>query len=142
MLGRELILAAALLVTSLACHAGDVAWRDLSPREQAALAPLAGDWHHFPAEQKAKLRKVAQGYAKLAPPQQQLLQARLRAWSHMTPEQRRIARDNYRSIQALPKHDQIQLKQQWLDSLCQEFGQDSPHPPPQPASPQPPGSAQ
>lgn len=137
MLGRQLILAAAMLAASLACHAGDVPWRDLSPREQAALAPLASDWSHFPAEQKDKLRKVAQGYDKLAPRQQQLLQARLRAWSHMTPEQRRIARDNYRSIQSLPKHDQIQLKRQWLDSLCQEFGQAAPHP-----VPQPPNSAQ
>lgn len=120
MLGTAFL--AAFVTFSRACQAAeDPAWQALPPQEQAALAPLAGDWHHFPAQQKERLRKVAQGYARLTPAQQQRLQARLSAWSHMTPEQRRVARDNYRSIQALPKQEQRQLKQQWLDSLCQEF---------------------
>ncbi len=135
MFGYKLILAVAMLATSFACPAAETTpWRQLSAQERGALAPLAQDWDHFPAPQQERLLKVARGYERLPPQQQQLLQARLRAWSRMTPEQRRIARDNYRNIQTLPKQDQIQIKQQWLDSLCQEFGPTS-KPPLSPPAP-------
>jgi hypothetical protein len=97
-------------------------WARLSAPEQAALAPLASAWDAMPPGQRAKLLNVARGYPKLAPQQQRLLHSRLRSWAGLSSEERQIARDNYRKIQALPQADQARIRQQWLDSLCQEFG--------------------
>lgn len=97
------------------------AWSELSPQERSALAPLAPDWQHFPAEQQRRLLQVAQRYPSLTPQQQLLLQKRLRAWSRLTPEQRQAARQNLSRIQTLPEADQAKIKQRWLDALCKEF---------------------
>lgn len=97
-------------------------WAQLSAPERTALAPLASSWDTMPASQREKLLGVARGYPHLSPQQQRLLHSRLRTWSSLSSEERQIARDNYRKIQALPPADQARIRQQWLDSLCQEFG--------------------
>ena len=86
------------------------------------MAPLAAKWDSMPTTQQEKLLVVARDYPKLTPQRQKLLHSRLRSWSQLTSEERQIARDNFRKIQSLPKQDQTSIRQQWLDSLCQEFG--------------------
>ena len=120
---RQLILWALLALVAGSSHASDArAWTRLSPQERDALAPLASRWDAMPMQQREKLLVVARDYPKLTPQQQQRLHSRLRSWSQMTPDERQIARDNYKKIQAMPKPDQSSIRQQWLDSLCKEFG--------------------
>lgn len=125
---RKLIQSAALAL--FACFSSSFpfaaefrAWSQLSPQEMAALAPVASSWDSMPAKQQEKLLAVAREYQKLSPERQRVLHSRLRSWSRLTSEERQIARDNYKKIHALPKQDQTSIRQQWLDSLCQEFGQ-------------------
>lgn len=120
---RALILCIGLLASGLSWAEAHRFWSDLTQAEQTALTPLAGDWNLMPAQQQERLLKVARGYAKLSPAQQKTLHSRLRAWARLTPEQREVARENYRKIQTMPKPDQDKIRQQWLDSLCLEFGQ-------------------
>ncbi len=120
--GRKIVLAIAMVAVSFAVMADGADWSALTQRQQTALAPLAADWGHLPEFQRNKLLLVAERYDQLTPQQQRLLHARLRSWTHMTPEQRQTARNNYKSIQTLSKQDQANMKQQWLDSLCQEYG--------------------
>ena len=120
---RSLILVLALLGVSGLGHAGGAShaanfrlWAELSAPEQLALAPLAADWNHFPAQQQEKLVKIAKGFAKLNPQQQQVLQIRLVAWTHMTPEQRMVARENYKKLLALPTPTQNRVKKSWAEA--------------------------
>ncbi len=120
---RELILCVVLALAAGFSPAADHrAWSQLSPQEMAALSPVASKWNDMPARQQEKLLAVAREYPKLSPERQKLLHSRLRSWSRLTSEERQIARDNYKKIQALPRQDQLRIRQQWLDSLCQEFG--------------------
>lgn len=109
------------LAAGVALAEAPTRWADLTPGEQAALAPLAQDWSRFPARQQERLRLVAKRYPELTPEQQLLLKKRLRAWSGLTSEQRQTARQNLRRIQTLPPEDQAKIKQRWLDALCTEF---------------------
>lgn len=118
---RQLLILS-LLLPMAASAAEPRTWNELGKAEQAALAPLSADWNSMPARQREKLLVVARDFPTLSPGRQKLLHSRLRAWSRLTAEERQIARDNYRKIQALPKQDQASIRQQWLDSLCREFG--------------------
>lgn len=127
MLNRALIFTAALaLIAGQVLSTEHRPWNALSQQERAALAPLAAHWDRMPASQQEKLLVVARDFPKLAPDRQKLLHSRLRTWSQLTAEERQIARDNFRKIQSMPKQDQASIRQQWLDSLCQEFGTPAP----------------
>lgn len=119
---------ALLLVASLLQAADSRPWARLTPQERTALAPLEKSWDKMPPPQREKLIAVAHGYPDLAPKQQKMLHARLRSWSRLSTEERQIARENFKKIDALPKADQSSIRQQWLDSLCQEFGRPAPGP--------------
>jgi hypothetical protein len=127
---RQLILWALLALVAGSPHASDArSWSKLSPQERDALAPLASRWDGMPTQQRERLLIVARDYPKLSPEQQKRLHSRLRSWTQMTAEERQIARDNYKKIQAMPKQDQSSIRQQWLDSLCKEFGSPAPESP-------------
>lgn len=126
---RKLILCAALVLTTNAGFplAAELhPWARLTPLEMEALAPVASIWDDMPARQQEKLLAVAAEFHKLSPERQKLLHSRLRSWSRLTSEERQIARDNYKKIHGLPEQDQISIRQQWLDSLCQEYGKTAP----------------
>ena len=125
---RSLIIALLLSVASGPGHAGGAAhavsfrlWAELSPQQQVALAPITDDWNHMPASQQEKLLKVAKGYAGLSPKQQAVLQARLVAWAHMTPEQRMVARENYKKLLAMPAQSRLRVKQRWAEARGHEM---------------------
>jgi hypothetical protein len=37
----------------------------------------------------------------------------MQAWSKLTPEQRRVARDNYRALRQIPPSERGEVKQKW-----------------------------
>ena len=67
-------------------------WTQLSPADRQVLAPLASEWDSFDADRKQKWLGIAHRYPKLSPVEQQRIQQQMSAWTHLTPEQRRIAR--------------------------------------------------
>ena len=71
-------------------------WSQLTPEQQQILAPLAGDWNNFDATQRKKWLLTAKRYPKMKPEQQQRLQTQMQDWAKLTPEQRYIARENYK----------------------------------------------
>lgn len=74
---------------------GHADWSTLSPAQQQALAPLAEQWVTLDAGEKRRWLAIGERYARMQPAQQVRLQQRMREWSALTPEQRRIARDSY-----------------------------------------------
>jgi hypothetical protein len=125
---RTLIFLLAGLVGLPVEAAGFKLWAELSPQEQAALAPIAEDWNHLPTLQQERLRKVAQGYAKLSPDKQRVLQSRLVAWARMTPEQRKSARANYQKLITLPVQAQHTVKRRWSEARGVQLSPDATQP--------------
>jgi hypothetical protein len=70
-------------------------WAELTPAQQQALAPLAGEWDKLNSTRKSKWLAIGNKYATMKPDEQQRVQARMREWVKLTPEQRRTARESY-----------------------------------------------
>jgi len=49
----------------------------------------------------------------MKPQEQQRLQMRMQEWAKLTPEQRRVAREKYKTIKKLPPDKREQVKAQW-----------------------------
>ncbi|QBY52568.1 DUF3106 domain-containing protein [Cupriavidus oxalaticus] len=78
------------------------AWSELSPVNQRILAPLQPLWDTLPELNRRKWLRIAERYPKFSPEEQARLQARMAEWIRMTPQQRRLARENYQITRALP----------------------------------------
>jgi hypothetical protein len=70
-------------------------WKDLSLPQQVALDPLKSEWDRMEAIRKQKWLEIANRYSSMKADEQQRVQERMRAWLKLTPEERRLARENY-----------------------------------------------
>lgn len=86
----------------LAVDKNPLSWSHLSAAQHAALAPFATEWDKFSDERKRKWMKIAARFAKMSPEAQKRLHERMVEWIRMTPDQRRVARENYQVSKALP----------------------------------------
>lgn len=86
----------------LAVDNNPLSWAHLSAGQHAALAPFATEWDTFSDERKRKWIKIAARFAKMSPEAQKRLHERMSEWVGMTPDQRRVARENYQVSKALP----------------------------------------
>lgn len=78
------------------------AWEELNPVQQRVLEPLAGEWNTFPELNRRKWLQIAERYPKFSPAEQARLQTRMTEWVKMTPQQRRLARENYQITRSVP----------------------------------------
>ncbi|WP_229423354.1 DUF3106 domain-containing protein [Massilia frigida] len=70
-------------------------WKDLSRPQQVALDPLKAEWDHMETVRKQKWLDIANRYSSMKPDEQLRVQERMRDWIKLTPEERRLARENY-----------------------------------------------
>ncbi|HYC42857.1 MAG TPA: DUF3106 domain-containing protein [Noviherbaspirillum sp.] len=70
-------------------------WKELSAPQQQALAPLESEWDILEPVRKNKWLAIANRFGSMKPEEQQRMQERMRDWVKLTPEQRRLARENY-----------------------------------------------
>ncbi|WP_153102159.1 DUF3106 domain-containing protein [Paraburkholderia hayleyella] len=82
-----------------------LSWARLSAAEHLALAPFAAQWDSFSTERKRKWLKIASRYPKMSSEAQKRLHARMTEWIRMSPEQHRVARENYQAAKELPRAD-------------------------------------
>lgn len=85
-------------------------WADLSAQQREILKPLAGDWDKLDETRRNKWVVVAKRYPTMQPEEQKRLQGRMADWARLTPEQRRVARENFQRTKALPPE---QKKAEW-----------------------------
>lgn len=78
-------------------------WSELSATHQQILLPLQPLWDTIPELNRRKWQRIADLYPKLKPEEQQRLQERMAEWVRMTPQQRRLARENYQITRQLPQ---------------------------------------
>lgn len=94
-------------------------WSELTPEQQQALAPLAGEWDSLDTFRKNKWLAIGNKFPSMKPEEQQRLQERMREWLKLTPEQRRVARENYVRAQKL-RPDQKSAQWQQYQQLPEE----------------------
>jgi hypothetical protein len=70
-------------------------WKELTLPQQVALDPLKGEWDNMEPVRRQKWLEIANRYASMKADEQQRVQERMRAWLKLTPEERRVARENY-----------------------------------------------
>lgn len=90
--------------------AGKPMWKDLSPPQQVALDPLKGEWDRMESVRKQKWLDIANRYSSMKPDEQVRMQERMRAWTRLTPDERRVARENYTLSK---KIDKSQKSAEW-----------------------------
>jgi hypothetical protein len=77
-------------------------WVELTPAHQQILAPLRPLWDTIPELNRRKWQRIADRYPSLKPEEQTRLQERMAEWVKMTPQQRRVARENYQITRTVP----------------------------------------
>lgn len=90
-------------------------WATLSRPQQVALEPLAVEWDRMEGLRKQKWLEIANRFASMKPDEQARVHERMREWIKLTPEQRRVARENYtlsKKIDAGQKSEQWEKYQQ------------------------------
>ncbi|RFU43818.1 DUF3106 domain-containing protein [Paraburkholderia sp. DHOC27] len=80
-----------------------LSWARLTDAQRVALAPFAAQWDTFSDERKRRWIKIASRYSKMTLEQQKGLHERMTEWVHLTPDQRRVARENYQVSKELPR---------------------------------------
>ncbi|OFA01271.1 hypothetical protein JAB9_14230 [Janthinobacterium sp. HH107] len=85
-------------------------WNKLSRAQQEALQPLAGEWNKLEPLRKQKWLDIASRFALMTADEQIRVHERMREWIKLTPEQRRLVRENYTRTK---KIDPGQKTAQW-----------------------------
>ena len=70
-------------------------WAELTRPQQVALEPLRGEWDYLDGVRKQKWLDIANRYASMKSDEQGRVHERMRDWLKLTPEERRLARENY-----------------------------------------------
>ncbi|MGV8899637.1 MAG: DUF3106 domain-containing protein [Burkholderiaceae bacterium] len=94
-------------------------WVTLSAQQQQALAPLSADWDSLDATRQKKWLGIVNKFPSLKPEERIRAQNRMRVWVELSPEQRRIARENYwraKKINPIQKNTHWQEYQQLPDA--------------------------
>ena len=92
-------------------------WVELTQEQQQILAPLSADWDKFNAARKRKWLGIAKRYPQMSSDEQAKVQRRMQPWAELTPEQRRIARENFRRLETLPPEKRQTLAQKWEEYM-------------------------
>jgi hypothetical protein len=96
-------------------------WKDLTPVQQRALEPLAGEWNKLEGLRKQKWLEIANRYNAMKPDEQARVQERMRDWVRLTPDQRRMVRENFaRSQKVAPAPGQKSAQWQQYQQLPEE----------------------
>jgi hypothetical protein len=93
------------------------AWAELTAEQQQVLAPLKADWDMLEPDRRLKWIAIAKRYPRMKPVEQQRVQRRMQTWAALSPEQRRIARENYKQLaKATPRQaPKKNLSQAWAE---------------------------
>jgi hypothetical protein len=87
-------------------------WTALTPDQKRNLAPLAAVWDAMDSVRKEKWLAIERKLSKMKPEDQLRTQERMRDWAKLSPEQRRVARENYTKSKKL---DRDQKSAQWQE---------------------------
>ena len=82
-------------------------WSELTPTQQFVLAPFADQWNALPQAEKLSWVRLADRVPQMPAEQQDKAHERIGEWAALSPEQRRLARQNYRLARQLPPDERV-----------------------------------
>lgn len=92
-------------------------WTELSPEQRTILAPLVNDWNSMESDRRKKWLGIAERYSAMTPEEKTRIQRRMKEWTRLSPEERKVARDGFTSLQNAPQEHRsamkATIKQQW-----------------------------
>lgn len=103
-------------------------WATLSPAQKVALEPLVVEWDKMEGMRKQKWLEIANRFSSMKPDEQARVHEKMREWVKMTPEQRRLVRENYtraKRIDSTQKSEQWEKYQQLPDEEKQKLAADA-----------------
>lgn len=77
-------------------------WSSLSAAQKNALRPLERDWASIDAGRKSKWLGISQQFPSMAPLERERVQDRMAEWARLTPQQRGLARLQFKEAQQVP----------------------------------------
>lgn len=95
------------------------AWRELSTRQQRALAPLASTWDELTEPHKRKWLVIVRDYAEMSAADQEILHSRMEEWTKLSNRERAQARLNFADAKRLPA-DERKAKWEAYQALSDE----------------------
>lgn len=88
-------------------------WAELTQDQKSTLAPLSEDWDSLNTQRKRKWLGIAKRYPTMKADEQSNVQRRMQDWAKLTAEQRRSAREGFKSISKLPPKQKQVLRDKW-----------------------------
>lgn len=88
-------------------------WDQLTPEQRSVLKPLANDWPAMENYRRKKWIGIAQRYSAMSVEEKLRVDQRMKDWANLTPEQRRQARANYKSLKQVPTDHKQDIKRKW-----------------------------
>ena len=102
--GEALAQATAVPSTPGVTEAG-ARWRDLTPAQRSALAPLERDWSTINSPHKQKWLELSTRIPSMTPDERARVQTRMADWAKLTPLERSRARVNFEQAKQVPSKD-------------------------------------
>lgn len=87
-------------------------WEDLTAAQKLTLAPLASGWNELKPSTRKKWIEISKRFSRLSATEQTRVQERMHDWVNLTPEQRRLVRENYARNRQL---DTEQRAKRWAE---------------------------
>lgn len=106
---------------SFSAFAAKQPWTKLTPVQQEALAPVAGEWDTMPERLQKRLLATTTKYPQFSAKQKQRFQTRLTEWSKLTPEQRNRAREKYKAYSKIPPDKREEMKRMVLQKEAEKM---------------------
>jgi hypothetical protein len=98
-------------------------WSELTVEQKTILAPLSYDWDGMDYARQKKWLGITRRFYSMTADEQRRVQVQMQDWGKLTPEQRRLARENFITANKLPveeKKQELRLKWQEYSSLPDE----------------------
>ncbi len=82
-------------------------WSELSAFQRETLAPLEPSWNSLPLAKKRSWLALTEKMPRMSSAERAKAQVRIREWASLSPEQRRMARNNYRLAKSLDRDERV-----------------------------------
>ncbi|MCD6680271.1 MAG: DUF3106 domain-containing protein [Burkholderiaceae bacterium] len=115
-LAASIAVAPALSADAPSTHRGSLLplvqplWSELTGAQQQVLSPFEQQWNSWSVAEKRGWLQLADRVPGMSDEQRERVDERVREWAKLTPEQRRLARQNYRLAKRL---DPDERQAQW-----------------------------
>lgn len=88
-------------------------WTALTPEQKTILAPLEKEWGQMDAFRRKKWIGIAQRFPDMTALEQASMQRNMREWARLAPEERKTAREKYKSLKRISPEERQVVKQKW-----------------------------